>query len=199
MELEAFDPLVPALIFLVIGTIIGHLFFFWLAPRPETFWKTADFVAIAIAGLELVSVSADLREESAANDLELAKDRAAMALRDIGWAIGLVDTHVYCAPLWRDQDPAAAAEYEAVCEWGKQAAITHRRIQARMIRAGEYTPLDRSEFEDPPALITDVGKAGWEFEKQVDRYIETVQDMRRLEREAVDNSFEGTLRFFAPF
>jgi hypothetical protein len=199
VSMGAFDPLVPALAFLVALTLVGHILLVRAFPQDRAFWRKADYAAIVVAGLALVSVSADAREESANTALTHARDQATIALRLVGWAIDFADRQYYCAPLWAASDPQAAADYEAACEWGKESTVALERLTANATAGGGFKPLDRDEFEDPPPLITEPGTAGWEFEKRISTYNETAALVTELEEQAEGTDLELLLLYLAPF
>lgn len=168
MELEPFDPLVPALVVFARGTVASHVLFVRLWPRSRQFWWRADYLAIVIAGFALVPVSADVRKGSATRLLEVAEARAEQGLRDMRWAIDLSQSFVYCAPPFQEAEPDAATDYLDVCEWGQRATSVLDEVDDEIdVEAREFVVFDPDEFPEPPALAVEAGKPGWEFDRQL--------------------------------
>jgi hypothetical protein len=199
MDLEPFDPLVPALVVFVVGALAGHVLFVRLWPRSRQFWRRADYVAIVIGGAALVSVSADIRKDSATRMIEFAEDRVEQERRDMRWAIDLSQSFLYCTPPFQGSDPEIDAEYLAVCEWGQEAIAVLDNLGGEIdVGAGEYVPLDPDDFPEAPALASESGGSGWELGRQIAQYNEAIDDMDELRDDADDSSVEELLRYVAP-
>jgi hypothetical protein len=86
-----------------------------------------------------------------------------------------------------------------VCEWGQEAIAVLDNLGDEIdVEAGEFVPLDPDDFPEPPALASESGKSGWEFDRQIAQYNEAIDDIDELRDDADGSSVEELLRYLAP-
>lgn len=198
MSYETFNPLLALSIVFVVALVIFHLLFVWPRNLSKGGWKYIDYIWLAAAFLTVVSLSSDMRRQSAKVGLEIIQGRV-QAMYEIFSGLYVEKPPSYvCRTFIRsayspDNLDEIQAEYDRICEWFKNFGPAFTDAAT-----ANYKYVDINQF-NPPATedgsLVDV-LAG--MRRQLSYYNEAVEERVRVEVLSEETGFEKILRSLWP-
>jgi hypothetical protein len=166
---------------LVVSLALLHVALIWVAKIGKVGWKAADYIWLAVAALGLLKLAADSRVFIANNQLTIATDRASWSLNYLRKSLDADAQQTLCRKSIRSADSpenfdAMQKEYDAACQWMKQAFSLLPNGDAPPFMSVSFTETNFPVWIDDPVILRTVN----DIKRSFDQYDGTRRNYEQI-------------------
>ncbi len=199
MIYEPYNPFLGLCIIFIIALVIFHFLFVWPRNFSKRQWKYIDYLWLSVAFLSVVSLSSDLRRQSATVIMEITDNRV-QTMHDIFFNLYISEPPQYiCRTFIKgsyvpNNFDQVQAEFDSTCEWFKNFGVAFKKETHQ-----NYKKLEFDDFNPPAPKQASLAEVIDEVRKQLSYYNDAVEEQSKIKKLTKETSVESVFRSLWPF